>query len=402
MPFDILVLIMLNLLRKSLKLELHNFYAKINKQFKEATTSAFIQNRHKIKPELFYDINKLLVSEYYTDNDLNVNLYKGHRLLAVDGSTINLPVNKNTITNYGVFMNQKINSDLVIARVSILYDVLNNIVLDGLLTNYKLGEVSLSRQHLAHTNKNDLIIFDRAYPNFQTAFLIREQEADYIFRCKTVFNNLTKAFVSSNKKDWVTDWLPAQNKSYKHLPYTKTEKIKVRFIKVKLRSGDTEILMTSLTDKNKYLYKDFKQLYFKRWAVETFYDRFKNLIQVERFSGKSHLFIQQEFNCALYASNMQTILTNDIAVEKQLKIKYKNRSLEYKVNQSISLGFIRDKLIKVFVAENKNKEEILQELKQLFVLNVVPIRPNRTNKREQGKYRKRTKPIQFSNKRIVL
>jgi len=59
----------------------------------------------------------------------------------------------------------------------------------------------------------------------------------------------------------------------------------------------------------------FKDLYFERWKIETFYDRLKNIINIENFSGTSPQFILQEFNCALYMSNMQTILIEDAESE---------------------------------------------------------------------------------------
>jgi hypothetical protein len=41
-------------------------------------------------------------------------------------------------------------------------------------------------------------------------------------------------------------------------------------------------------------------------------------------------------------------------------------------------------------------------LKELFVKNVIPIRPNRKFERKPDKYRQRTKPKQFHNRRTVL
>ena len=99
---------------------------------------------------------------------------------------------------------------------------------------------------------------------------------------------------------------------------------------------------------------------------------------------------------------MQSILTQDIEVEKAIKAKTKNRKLEYKVNQSISLGFIRAKLISLFILEKKERKEVLKELKELFVLNLIPIRPGRRYKRDTSKYRHRVKPKQFSNRRLLL
>ena len=57
--------------------------------------------------------------------------------------------------------------------------------------------------------------------------------------------------------------------------------VKVRLVRVKLPDGEVELLITSLMDIKKYPTALFKELYFKRWGIETFYDEFKNKIKVE-------------------------------------------------------------------------------------------------------------------------
>ena len=211
----------------------------------------------------------------------------------------------------------------MIGRVSVLYDVLNEIVLDGMLRPYTEGEVALCREHFKYARKGDLIIMDRAYPSFESVWLLQQQGVNFLFRCKETLSNPVKAFYDSGKRDEVIEMKPSQHISFKDLPYNQHCVLKVRMLRIELDSGEEEILMTSLFDRDKFPYKEFKKLYFKRWGIETFYDRFKNIIGVENFSGTSHQFIQQKFNCALYMSNMQTILTKD--AENDVKQKYENR-----------------------------------------------------------------------------
>ncbi|MBW6484155.1 MAG: hypothetical protein K0B10_13985 [Vicingaceae bacterium] len=116
-----------------LQLELNNFFSELNISVKSISSSAFIQNRKKLKPDLFYDLNHLIVEEFYSDNDENIVLYKGLRVLSIDGSTAHLPFTADLKNKYGTFNNQNKTDDVVIARVSVLYDVLNDIVLDGKL-----------------------------------------------------------------------------------------------------------------------------------------------------------------------------------------------------------------------------------------------------------------------------
>jgi len=399
LPFEQLVLCMLKLLRRSLQLELDSFFKAIGSGVQSITASGFIQSRRKLKPDLFYDLNALIASEYYIGNDENVALWKGHRVLAVDGSTVELPANDGMKATYGIHVNQHKSQGVVIGRVSVLYDVLNDMVLDGLLRPISQGEVTLSREHLKHAGKDDLIIMDRAYPCFESAYQMQKDGIDFLFRCKTNFSNVVKAFHQFGEKEQIVQIRSKQNGSFKHKPYSKNTTLTVRLISIELDKGGVEILMTSLLDTEKYPYADFKELYFKRWKVETFYSRFKNIIGVECFSGTSDQFIQQEFNCALYMSNMQTIFTEE--AQQQVNEKCKDRKYDYKVNSSLSLGYIRDRLLDIY-SSKKEPEQLMQELQELFIRNPIPIRPGRKHKREPGKYRKRTKPKQFNNRRNVL
>jgi 5-formaminoimidazole-4-carboxamide-1-beta-D-ribofuranosyl 5'-monophosphate synthetase len=102
---------MKRLLRQNIQIELYAYFSTLNpvvcnKQF-GFTSIAFVQSGKKMKPEMFYDLNRIIAEDFYQDNDENVKLYKGHRLLSVDGTNINLPVNKMTRQLYGTFNNQK-------------------------------------------------------------------------------------------------------------------------------------------------------------------------------------------------------------------------------------------------------------------------------------------------------
>lgn len=403
LTFDTMSLCMIKLLRQNIQIELNSYFC-VSNRFKanspiSVTSSAFVQSRKKIKPKMFSDLSKIIADDFYQDNDENIKLYKGHRVLGIDGSTLNLPITDDTIKTYGFCNNQTKTDDMVQGRVSILYDVLNEIVLDGKLCSVKESEVYLSREHIKYAKKGDLIIMDRAYPSFESLYLMTQLGIHVLFRCKHTYSNVVEDFYNSNKKEQIVEIRPGMNRSFKGRPYNKSSILTVRMIRVVLSSGEVEILMTTLLDNKKYLHKEFKALYFKRWSIETYYDRFKNIIGVENFSGTSDQFIQQEFNCALYMSNLQSILTKE--AQEQANEKYRNRKYEYKINSSLSLCNIRTKLIELFTSKKENGV-IMQELKTLFVLNVIPVRPNRSFTRNSDKYRRRIKPKHFINRRPVL
>jgi hypothetical protein len=401
--FGTTCVLLIRLLKQNIQLELYHYLSTVSDYEKarpqSITASAFVQSRKKVKPEMFYELNKEIAGEFYKDNDEGILLYKNHRLLAIDGSTIYLPVNKDTKRVYGTFNNQNQSDDVVIGRVSLLYDVLNDIALDSELAPYSTGETELGRRHFLVAKQNDIIIMDRAYPGFRSIYDLHKQKLHFVIRTKTNFSTQVKTFYESGQLESIIDITPSKNKSFLGLKYTKSTSVTVRLIRIELSSGETEILMTSLLDHQTYPHQEFQDLYFKRWGVETYYDRFKNIIGVERFSGTSTQFIQQEFYCAVYLSNMQSILSKD--AQRKANEKYKNRKYEYKINSSMSLSFLREKVIQILTSD-KDAQEIYKELTGLFTLNVVPKRSGRSFNRNPDKYRNRKKPKQFNNRRSIL
>lgn len=390
---------MLNLLKKSLSLEIENFtnFLKLG-SLKKITKSAFVQARMKIKPEVFEHLSQTLINEFYTDNDAAIKLWKNFRLLAVDGSRITLPFTKELKQIYGEVENKN-KTGVIQARCSVLYDVDNLYVLEGKLTPLKQGERELALMHLSHCKKQDLVIYDRGYPSY--AFIKEHiiNDIPYLMRVKVSFNQQVIDFKKSKKETTILNIFPGEytKKSEKLDP--KNAGIKVRLVRVKLPKNQTEILITSLLDIEKYPSKIFKKLYQKRWGVETFYDELKNKLKVEHFSGYSNQSIQQDFYAALFISNIQTLIVSEL--EDEITLENKNKKYDYKINTNLSYGFLKNRILKLFFSK-KSQENSIAELKKLFKENQIPIRPNRSNIRNTSKYRTRRKPKVTKNQKDTI
>lgn len=386
---------MLNLLTKSLSSEIVNFVACLKSKCKHLikdgfTKSAFTQARKKIKAEGFLALSQLIVTEYYKvePGDNSIKRWKGHRLLAVDGSQITLPNTQGLYENFGSPSNQYGEANgLVQARASVLYDVLNHYILDSILSPLKEGERKHAINHLAYAKPTDIVIYDRGYPSFDLIYEHEDRQIDFVIRAKLDFNNLVKSFVKSKSVSKIVTLKPNTGCSFDG--YGKDKRIRVRLVKVKLDDGEIEVLITSLLDEKKYPTKIFKKLYFKRWGVETLYDELKHKIKLENFSGYSYNSIMQDFYIAVFTSNVQTLIVGDLEEELNKKSDKKYR---YKINTSLSYGFMKDKILQLYFSE-KEPENIMKELEDLFTKHLVPIRPNRSFPRIKNKYRGKTKPV---------
>lgn len=187
--------------------------------------------------------------------------------------------------------------------------------------------------------------------------------------------------------------------SFEGKDYDKKATMKVRLIRIDLPSGEIEILMTSLLDSKKYPTNIFKELYFIRWGVETFYDELKNKLKLEYFTGYSQISILQDFYCAIFISNLQSVIVNDL--QEELKIMNQKTKLDYKINTNLSYGFLKNRILELLFKEAP-LEQVFNELETLFLQNKVPIRKNRNNKRDVGKYRNRTKPFVLKNQKDAI
>lgn len=402
-PFGSVLLFMLNLLRKSMVIEIDNFVQHLNSKIDSCTIerftkSAFVQQRKKIKPDVFNYLSGVITKNYYVENNSNIKLFYGFRILAVDGSKITLPYTEELKKEFGESKNNT-NTVVVQARSSVLYDVLNRIVLDSSLSNLERGERQLALGHSAQWRKNDLIIYDRGYPSYDFKYEHIKSSVDYLIRATTTYSNVVKSFVSSGKKSRVVEILPGKNQAIQDKDYDKNTAMKVRLIRIDLPGGEIEILMTSLLDSKKYPTTMFKELYFLRWGVETFYDELKNKLKLEYFTGYSIISIRQDFFCAIFISNLQSVIVNDL--QEELKIKNQNTKLDYKINTNLSYGFLKNRILELLFKEAP-LEQVFNELETLFLQNTIPIRENRNNKRDVGKYRNRIRPFVLKNQRDAI
>ena len=402
-PFGDMLLFMINFLKKSLPIEIDNFVNFLNSnarnlKIKDFTKSAFVQKRRKINPEVFKYLTTVISDNFYVENNPGFDSLYGYRILAVDGSKISLPFTEELKGAFGVTTNQH-KTEIVQAVSSVLYDVLNRIVLDAVLDNVNSSERELALKHKTHWKKNDLIIYDRGYPSYDFINEHLTARVDALARVRKNQNTAVITFINSKKRTAIVDILPHKEQDFTVKQYDKKTTIKVRLVRVDLPSGEIEILMTTLLDSQIYPSSMFKELYFRRWGIETFYDELKNKLKVEFFTGYSKSTIMQDFFCAIFISNLQSVIVNSL--QDELKERNQNTRLNYKINTNLSYGFLKNRVLELLIKEVP-LESVFNELESIFLQNTIPIRENRNNIRNTGKYRVRSKPKVTKNQKDAI
>lgn len=371
MSFVPLIVFMLNLVKQTLQKELTNFMDIISKKDKNITKSAFSQSRMKLKHTAFIELNEVLLDDFYTDND--ISLWRGFRLIAIDGVKIQLPSSPSIIQEFGGSVN---NSEMIVglAQASTCYDLLNEMIINSEISHCDTAEYTLALKHLSKTKENDLLIYDRGYDGMWFMFYHISIKRNFVIRMAKNSISQVQEFFSSNEESKIIEVNSLHPDSKEQLKRLNIEfkPFKIRLVKVMLDNEEIEVLATSLLDEIKYPSSIFKKLYGKRWGIETNYDFLKNNIQIENFTGLTPLSIKQDFFANLFIVNMQTLIARD--VQEEINEDAKERKHIYKVNRNLSLGFMKDRIIDILM---KNDDKYMEELKDLFKIEPLPVRKNR-------------------------
>lgn len=375
LDFKTLSLLLLHSLKRSLSVELQDFFGHIGKD--SCTKQAFSEQRGKLKPSFLEDWNQLLIKAFNDEYTNSAKRWKGMHLYSIDGSSIPLPNSKELKEKYGC-PGSRLGQSNPAARICVLYDVLNQLAVKSILHPYTESEESVVLDVLKGADlSSSVLLFDRGYPSYWLMHCLISKQTHFVIRVPRNANKAVKAFIDSDLSDTTVEIYPSYKSIAKlkelSIEITQTTPLKVRYVKVLLDTGEVEILATNLYATSLYTIADLKAVYFLRWGIETFYGYIKEELQLAQFSGIRDVCIKQDFAANLFLFNLQSLIEKQC--ETHIKMVCKTRKHKYKVNKNISWASMKYRVTKLFLLQNINS--ILMELQLLFERHLEPIRPGR-------------------------
>ena len=210
----VLIGFLLNMLTKTLQIEFERFLRVLKGDDTDATVSkqAFSKARKKLSEQAFIRLNERLLTEFYHDNTYTT--WKGYRLLGIDGSTLQLPTYPKLIQEFGEVTNQY-GSRMAMGKLSVMYDVLNDLSLDTIRDHYTREERDLALRHLERLafldqqsegkqgHQGDLLLFDMGYPALYFMVLLALQGRDFVIRSSGAFLQEVQEVVRADLHDVV-------------------------------------------------------------------------------------------------------------------------------------------------------------------------------------------------------
>jgi len=348
MPFCDTMWFIMSCTNRSVQTELDDYFQK--KGTESVSRQAFAKKREEVKPEAFVELNDLLIQKFESE-DTEIATYCGYRLFGVDGTLIDLPNTTAMREQFGYSTNS---SDRQYAKGLAItaFDVLNKLTIFAKL--YRYDDSEKRRIHdivdvFAETyTQKSIWLLDRGYPSLDLFARFEQNKQNYVIRVSS--HSLKEINNATGADQMVTITRGAVT-------------IKVRVVNILLSSGESEKLVTNLFDE--LTPDELKELYHKRWAIETNYRFLKRNTYLEVFTGESVTAVLQDFYSSILVLNMATIVEREqdevLANNNAVCTDGKNKGCKYRPNRTKIIADIKRDFVKLMLCDGK----IIRIFKQL-------------------------------------
>jgi hypothetical protein len=276
--------LVLSRISMALQLQLDKYFKGLRED--PVSKQAFSKARDMLNPEYVREYADLSSEEFAQDNTMPC--YKGMRLIAIDGTDIALENTQELKEHFGCSGPKK---DAATALASIAYGPLDHVIYDCRIGRYDKDERDLALLHMERLKglglSGSLLLFDRWYPSAEFIDELYKGGFHFVMRVRRKWN-------------LGVDNIKTQGRLF--IPYNGKGNY-VRVLKVRLSTGETETLLTSLNQKQLPI-AEASELYFKRWGIETAYDTLKSKLELENFSGKKVNAVLQDFYATIFLANI--------------------------------------------------------------------------------------------------
>ena len=224
------------------------------------------------------------------------------RLLAIDGSTIQIPDTAENIKVFPPQADMKNKGGLGLMRIVVMFDVKTGAILGLQIAPFVgkgTGETSLAFKLLDSLSSNDVLVGDKAYFTYSFRAILQLRGIHYIFPVKNKTKHILIDPSSSKKSDKRVYTVKSKDsktsiiskEEYAKLPLELEE----RFITVANKKNKKIILATSLLDPHTDATKSWIiNAYKERWSAEMRLREIKNLCKHGR------LDLQKPDRCVIF------------------------------------------------------------------------------------------------------
>ena len=356
-----------------------------------ASAPAFVQRKSQLLPDALE-----YLFHQFTEATAKERLYKGYRLLAADGSDLQIFADPEDTDSYYPGTNGQKHYSML--HINAVYDLLNRTYQDILIQKgRKMNENAALVQMTDRSSvPKAILIADRNYEAYNGIAHMEKKGWKYLIRIRdnagmispfqfkpdcvldvwktiTLTRKQTNAFKEMKKADPARyRCLPNSSPfDYIDLHDNQYYDLNIRFVRFRISDHAYETVITNLPS-DEFSPAELKHLYNLRWGIETSFRELKYTIGLKQPVSKKAEYIFQEIfaRCIMY--NFCELVTTHVAIH------YQSEKYVYQTNFSAAVHICR-LFLRGSVAPPDAETNISR--------NLVPIRPNRKAPRNANRPR---------------
>lgn len=232
----------------------------------------------------------------------------------------------------------------------------------------------------------DAVLLDRGYCGVEGFLALQQSGADFICRVPRNWAPAARALFAANQAGQSVVALGGPANA-----------LSVRLVTVRLRTGEFEVLATSLLEPSRYPTEGFGEGYALRWGVETFYSVLKGRLELERSSGETLEAVRQDFFNSVFLTNVESLLS--CPAQAQLSAGDGQRRQALQVNRAQSFAALKSHALAHFGSDLPTPE-LLARLTQLMRAAPVANRPRRKAPRHPPPSRQALNHLRYKRKHV--
>ena len=384
LPFVTMIKLILEMGGNALDYELRHYFSF---DLDMPTASAFVQRRSLISPDAFLYLFHAFNFAVPCDK-----LFEGYRLIACDGTDLNIARNPNDKENF--FQSNPGEKGFNLLHLNALYDLCSKRYVDALIqSGRKENEFRAICQMADRFSYQEKTIFiaDRGYESYNVFAHIERKGLNYLIRVKDKDSNGILGTIHLPDTDIFdmdvhkcltrkqTNEIKAHPEKYHFLPKNSTfdfldlhtnlfYDMDFRVVRLKISEDSYECIITNL-DRESFPPEKIKELYHMRWGIETSFRDLKHTIGLNHFHSKKVEFIKQEIYARLVLYNFCEAITSHIVIHN------KPRKHTYQLNFSAAVDICRQFLLDRSMLSPP-------DVKALLLKYVQPVRHGRHDPRK--------------------
>jgi len=250
----------------------------------QVTEEAFVKARQRL-PLAFWVALLLVLGEHFESRHGQRLRWRQYRLLAVDGTRLDLPNVQALRSFYGTASNAR-GRQQAQARLVLLQSPLTRLPVAYELAPVTVGEVTLARQLSRHLRRDDLVLLDAGYCSYGLAWDIHHRDAFFCLRVQRHLNLRTLKRLDG-RRDRLVRWTPRDSRGQWRREGLERS-LDLRVVEYQVPGHRVIRLLTNVLSPEALPYADLSRLttqvgptserpglYHLRWQIETSYAELK-------------------------------------------------------------------------------------------------------------------------------